>query len=679
MNFPGKHLVVFFLLLITATAFSQDSADIKFSFSYERKSSQTVQLDIKAFIQKPGISFFGLQQTPEDAVFSQIVFDSAATKFLEGAIEEKGTAQTQTDPDLELPVRFFTDSVHWLQNLSIAEGDTAVIKGKLIYLYKSGTDFPSGEKDFRVVVAPKTAKAEVPADKESGAAPESLWVIFLAGLGAGLLALIMPCIYSMIPITVSFFTKRSKTKKEGIKNALLYAVSIITIFTFLGVFISLVFGPEALNVLSTHWIPNIIFFLMFVVFGISFLGAFEIELPASWGNKVDSKANSKSIVGIFFMALTLVIVSFSCTVPFLGGLLVLVSKGDFLAPIIGFFGFSLMIALPFAFFAFFPSKLNSLGKAGGWLNAIKVSLGFLELALALKFLSNADLTQNWRILDREIFIVLWVVIFLLLGLYLLGKLKFKHDDELPKNDFGLPFLSVTRLFFAIASLAFMVYLVPGLFGAPLKGLSAFLPPMGTQDFNADDLPKGFRPGTAALSGNATSEAGALPEPVKYAEVMKKNEPDVVVNNGLITYFDYDEALAIAQQLKKPLMLDFTGVNCINCRKMEGSVWSHPEVMKKLKEDFVIASLFVDVHNGVELPVAEQYFSKTLDKQIETLGQKNTDIQVSQFGTSSQPNYFFVDGHGNRLIEEGYGYDPDVKKFLAHLDRAIEAYKEAKGN
>lgn len=344
------------------------------------------------------------------------------------------------------------------------------------------------------------------------------------------------------------------------------------------------------------------------------------------------------------------------------------------------FGFSLALALPFALFAFFPSKLNVLGKAGGWLNAIKVTLGFLELALALKFLSNADLVKNWRILDREVFIVLWIVIFFLLGLYLLGKLKFRHDDELPKNDFGIPYLSVTRLFFAIAAFSMVVYLTPGLWGAPLKGLGAFLPPMGTQDFNADDLPKGFDVSRLTHSKTAGIENNGetLPHPVKYADAMKKNEPDVVVNNGMITYFDYNEALEVARKLKKPLMLDFTGINCINCRLMETQVWSDPEVMKLLKEEFVIASLFVDVQDAsVSLPVSEQFYSKDLGKQVETLGDYNTHLQVSRFESNSQPNYFFLDGKEDRLLQEGYGYQPSkgVKGFKDWLQKAIEAYKK----
>jgi thiol:disulfide interchange protein DsbD len=407
--------------------------------------------------------------------------------------------------------------------------------------------------------------------------------------------------------------------------------------------------------------------VIFLLFGISFLGAFELALPSSWGNKADSKAGTGSFLGIFFMALTLVVVSFSCTGPIIGNLLVIAARGNYWGPLIGMFGFSLALALPFAFFAFFPGKLNVLGKAGGWLNAVKVTLGFLELALALKFLSNADLSKGWRLLDREIFISLWVVIFALLGFYLLGKIKFSHDDELPKNDFDIPYLSVTRLFFAIASLSFAVYMVPGLWGAPLKGISAFLPPMGTQDFTS-------APATQNVHSIETdSSTTELPRPVKYYDRMKIYEPDVVTRFGMTTYFDYNEALNVARKFHRPLMLDFTGINCPNCRKMEGEVWSNPEVMKRLKNNFVIVSLYVDVNN-IDLQPNEVYFSKALNKKITTLGDKNADLQVTKYNANVQPYYFFLDANENRLEPEGYGYDSNVEKFKNMLDEVVAKYK-----
>ncbi|MEP7253842.1 MAG: thioredoxin family protein, partial [Ginsengibacter sp.] len=454
---------------------------------------------------------------------------------------------------------------------------------------------------------------------------------------------------------------------EGIKNAVYYSSSIVVIFTVLGFLITVIFGPAALNNLATNWVANLIFFALFLVFGISFLGAFNIELPSSWSNRADSRAGTGNFLGIFFMALTLVVVSFSCTGPIIGNLLVLAARGNFYGPLVGMFGFSLALALPFALFAFFPGKLNVLGKAGGWLNAVKVTLGFLELALALKFLSNADLAKGWRLLDREIFLALWIVIFTLLGFYLLGKLKFHHDDELPKNDFDLPYISIPRLFFAIASFAFVVYMFPGLWGAPLKGISAFLPPMGTQDFTS-------APANIRQASNISSSGNNELHPQKYYEQMKIYEPEVVTKYGMEIYYDYNEALNAARKTHKPLMLDFTGINCVNCRKMEGQVWSDPNVMKRLKENFVIVSLYIDVHN-IYLQKNEQYYSKALSQNIETLGDKNVDMQVTKYNANTQPYYFFLDGKENRLAPDGYGYDPDIEKFIKRLDEVTAAFKK----
>ena len=428
------------------------------------------------------------------------------------------------------------------------------------------------------------------------------------------------------------------------------------------------FCPAALNNLATNWIANLVFFFIFILFGISFLGAFEISLPSSWSTGADTEAGVSSFAGIFFMALTLVLVSFSCTGPIIGNLLVLAAKGSYYGPLIGMFGFSTALALPFALFAFFPSKLNVLGKAGGCLNAIKVTLGFLELALALKFLSNADLSKGWRLLDREVFISVWIGIFIALGLYLFGFIKLSHDDQLSKNDFDVPHLSVTRLFLAISSFCFVFYMMPGLWGAPLKGISAFLPPMGTQDFT------GAATINSVSSFSNNSEDNGLPESVKYADKMSMYEPDVVRKYGMVTYFDYDEALAVSRRLHKPLILDFTGINCVNCRKMEAQVWSDPEVMKRLKNNFVIVSLYVDVHD-IDLPPNEQFYSKALDKQVETLGDKNADRQVAKYGANTQPYYFFINASEDRLANEGYGYDPDVKKFIQHLDEMKEKYEK----
>jgi thiol:disulfide interchange protein DsbD len=670
--------IIFFLvcILFAGNLFSQDSSAVKFEYSSQRLNDSTVILSIKGKIAK-GIKLFALQKSPDDVMYSTIHFDSSVSSRLKDSISQKGTIQKATDAVLQSQVHFFTDSVEWQQEIRAALKDSFLVKGDISYLYQQGADYPSKEDQFQLFILPQSSvstnaeNAQLqPANDGGSVAMRSLWWIFIAGFAGGLLALITPCVFSMIPVTVSFFIKRSQTKAEGIKNAILYSTSIIVIFTLLGFLITVIFGPTALNNLATNWVANFIFFLVFLLFAISFLGAFEINLPSSWGNKADSKASSGNFLGIFFMALTLVVVSFSCTGPIIGNLLVIAARGSYYGPLLGMFGFSVALALPFAFFAFFPGKMNMLGKAGGWLNAVKVTLGFLELALALKFLSNADLVKGWRLLDREVFIALWVVIFILLGFYLLGKLKFHHDDELPKNDFDIPYINIPRLFLAIASLSFAVYMIPGMWGAPLKGISAFLPPMGTQDFTSAPSANG------TVSMNTDSETD-LPHPVKFYERMKIFEPEVVTKYGMTTYFDYEEALAIARKLKKPLMLDFTGINCVNCRKMEGSVWSDPEVMKRLKENFVIASLYVDVHKNVDLQPADQYFSKALNKQITDLGDKNADLQITVYNANTQPYYFFLDANEKRLMPEGYGYDSDVKKFKNMLDEVVKKYNSTK--
>jgi cytochrome c biogenesis protein CcdA/thioredoxin-related protein len=656
------------LTLTVLTAQAKDTTSVKLSFEKERLNEKEVMLSIRARVEK-GVRLFALQKSDSDALYSTISFDSSYNKFLSGSINEKGNEMREKDATLDAMVSFFSDSVLWQQKINLPATDSLVVKGTINYMFQKGAEYLPEEKDFKFFLQPASV-----ADKEEPAnsvASRSLLWIFLTAFAGGLLALLTPCVYSMIPVTVSFFTKRSRTRQEGIRNALYYSSSIVIIFTLLGFLITLIFGPAALNNLATNWVANLVFFLLFLIFGISFLGAFEITLPSSWATKTDSQAGMGSFLGIFFMALTLVVVSFSCTGPIIGNLLVLAAKGSYWGPLMGMFGFSLALALPFALFAFFPSKLNMLGKAGGWLNAVKVTLGFLELALALKFLSNADLARGWRFLDREIFISLWIVLFLLLGLYLLGKLKFRHDDELPKNDFGLPFLTVTRLFFAIASFVFAVYMIPGLWGAPLKGISAFVPPMGTQDFN----PSALRSSNTIYGAPEGSIQGP-PHPTKYYDQMKIYEPEVVTTYGMVTYFDYAEGLEVARKLKKPLMLDFTGINCVNCRKMEGEVWSDPKVMQRLKEDFVIVSLYVDVHH-IDLPEKEHFYSEALDKQVETLGDKNVDMQVTKFGANTQPYYFFLDGQEKRLVQEGYGYDPSVDKFLDLLDKVKAEYNKTK--
>jgi thiol:disulfide interchange protein len=641
---------------------------------------------------KPGGD--GLQVPPA------IEFDKNGDLKLVGELREEGHAITGDMDGVDGTVTYFHDKVSYHQKCTIARNTK--LKGTYYYqvcddkmclppktvpftleITDAGGAEPNPETadaveamtaDTEVAAEPvadtgKVAVTQAVADtdvkKEGGADDKSLLWLFFAAILGGLAAVITPCVYSMIPITVSFFTKRSKSRKEGIRNALYYALSIIIIFTVLGVAISAIFGSNALNALSTNWIANLFFFFIFVLFGVSFLGAFEITLPSSWTNKTDSKAGVGSFGGIFFMALTLAIVSFSCTGPIVGPLLVIAGKGGILGPTVGMFGFSIGLALPFALFAIFPGMLNKMAQSGGWLNQVKVVLGFLELMLALKFLSNADLAMGWRLLDRELFIAAWIVISFLLGMYLLGKLKMSHDDAPPKNVYGQEYVSVLKLFLAIVAFAFTAYLLPGMWGAPLNGMSAFLPPIGTFDEFAGSV--GSAPAAAHGGGDARVR------PVKYVDDMRIYEPPVVKNLGLVTYFDYDEALAAAKILKKPVMLDFTGINCVNCRKMESQVWSNAEVAKRLKDDFIVASLYCDM-NRIKLPESERFFSKDLNANVATVGDLNLHIQASRFGANSQPFYFYVDEDGKMLMPKGYSYDPDVEKFVKHLDMAKANYK-----
>lgn len=498
---------------------------------------------------------------------------------------------------------------------------------------------------------------------DPGLEKSSLWQLFLAGLVAGFIAFIMPCIYAMLPITVSFFTKRSKTRAAGIKNATIYSFSIIAIFTLIGALVSLLFTEKTMYELSTSMGFNLFVFVLFIVFGISLLGAFEITLPASWSSKLDSKANSNSFGGIFFMALVLVVVSFSCTSAFISSLIVyIVKSGNSLGGLVGFFGFGLSIALPFALGAFFPGMLNGIAKSGGWLNAVKVTMGFLELAMAMKFLSNIDLQYHWHLLDFEVYLSIWIVIFGLLGFYLLGKLNFSHDDGLPKNMFGQPYLSVPRLLFALIPLAFTVYLIPGLWGAPLAGVSGFLPERKTLDFNIQDNLINIQ----ANLGNGSKENPNTVMPLKYTQNLKSELP------GVVAFFDYDEALAAAKKTGKPVLLDFTGHSCVNCRKMERVVLSKPEILRELSQNFIVASLYCD-EKQTQLLENEKYTAKDGSK-IENLGQKNLDIELTRFGAVAQPLYIFVDGDGN-IIKNAGGFVPDVQRFLNIINEVKEAHKK----
>jgi thiol:disulfide interchange protein DsbD len=488
-------------------------------------------------------------------------------------------------------------------------------------------------------VASKPAAVVTPTETPED---DSLFGFFWIALGAGFLALLTPCVYPLIPMTVSFFTKQ----KGGKGLAFLYGGFIVLIYVFFGTLLAFFAGASFANFLSTHWIPNMLFFTIFILFGISFLGAFEIVLPSNLVNTVDAKSDKGGFIGVFFMAFTLVLVSFSCTGPLAGSILIAASQGAFLKPIIGMLGFSLAFAIPFTLFAIFPGFMQKLPKSGNWMNEVKVVLGFLEIALAFKFLSVADQVYHWHLLDREIFLAIWIAIFTALTLYLFGKISLPHDGP-SKN------LSVPRTLFATAVLAFVIYLVPGMFGAPLKGLSGWLPPMNSQDFK----------------GSQATETSTQNSDALYSDFLE-------LPLGLTGYFDFEQAKAAALKANKPLFIDFTGHGCVNCRKMEEYVWSDPAVLQRLKEDYVVVALYCD--DKTELPADKWYTSKVDGQEKKTLGDQNLDFQISRFNSNAQPHYVLLDPRkDDKPMVKPVAFDANVSHFVSFLDEGKSIYQSGK--
>lgn len=491
-------------------------------------------------------------------------------------------------------------------------------------------------------------------------APKTLWETFLVGLAWGFAAFLMPCIYPLLPLTVSFFLKLGGTRLKAAGFALLYMLSIMVIYVSLGMVLTILFGPDTLNNIATNGVFNIIIFLFLIIFGISFLGAFEITLPSSLVNKVDNLSNKGGVIGIFFMALTLVVVSFSCTAGVVAGSLASAfHDGNRLSPAISLLGFSTALGLPFAISALFPSIMQGLPKSGGWLNSVKVVLGFIELAFSLKFLSNVDLAYHWNWLDREIFLSLWIAIGLLMGLYLIGKIKFSHDS-------AISYLSIPRLFLSIGLFAFVIYMIPGLWGAPLKSISAFLPPIATQDFDLSKEPGGV-PAPQSVQQTSIKER-------KYASNYVR-----LRTKGIDAWYDYEQALQVSKELHKPILIDFTGFACVNCRKMESTVWTDPGVFTRLRDDFILLQLVVD--DKATLDQKEQYVSTYSGRKITTLGGKWSDFELSRFNANAQPFYVMLDSDGN-LLKDKDGKDIlpspadyDVASYTKFLDSGIAAYKK----
>jgi len=671
--------IIFLFLSITSQAqFADPNAKIydpvKWSFSSEKINEKEYNLIITAKIEK-GWHVYSQFIEEGGPIPTSFKFKPSADYKLIGKVTESPKAETAFDKTFDMQIAWHKDLVVFKQKLSLNVPQTSVSGVLEFMVCDDERCLPSEEVEFTIALKANLAVADINLGKPeadnslsvissdtaltpvlsvkkssvpfaSDSSTGSLWTIFIAGFIGGLAAFFMPCIYPMIPLTVSFFTKKSGSRARGIQSAIIYGLSIIVIYVALGLIITLIFGASALNEAASSATFNLLFFIALIIFGISFLGAFEITLPSSLVNKMDEKSNQSGFVGLFFMAFTLALVSFSCTGPIIGTLLVdAVSKGSYLGPAIGMLGFSSALAIPFTLFAIFPSWLKEMPKSGGWLNTVKVSLGFLEIALAFKFLSNVDLAYHWGILNRDVFLIIWIVVFGLWALYLLGKIRLSHDSE-------INFLSLPRLFFSMLILGFTIYMVPGLWGAPLKGISAWLPPQTTQEFDLFS-----NRGSAAV----TVETGGK----KYAGLFH-------APHGLDAFYDYEEGLAYAKSVNKPVLIDFTGWSCTNCRKMEATVWLDKEVLRRLKEDYVLISLYVD--DKTELSVEDKYVSTFSGKKVNKIGQKWSDFQASKFGTNSQPYYVIADHEGTVLVPP-HAFDLNISNYIKFLESGKTAYNK----
>ena len=633
------------LLACCNVAFAQMLEPVKWTQELKMVSETEAELIFNATIEE-GWHLYTTDVPDGGPLPASLRIDVMEGVELDGELTSVGEVHKEYDAMFEMDVNFFSNAGQFVQRLKIADPENYKLEG--LFEGQACTDgacmpvespfsYAKGEAAAPAVAAEENTAVANPlwtpvieqlseagtAASESASGSQSLWAIFFAGFIGGLVALFTPCVWPIIPMTVSFFLKRSKDRSQGIRDAILYGLAIIVIYVSLGLLVTLVFGASALNALSTNAVFNIIFFLMLVVFAASFFGAFEITLPASWSNAMDSKAEATTgLLSIFFMAFTLALVSFSCTGPIIGFLLVEISTtGSFIAPTIGLLGFAIALALPFTVFALFPSMLKSAPRSGGWMNSIKVVLGFIELALSLKFLSVADLAYGWGLLSRPTFLALWIVIFASMGFYLIGKLKFPHDDE-------LPYVSVPRYFLAMIAFAFAIYMVPGLWGAPCKAVSAFAPPMYTQDFS------------------------------------------LYVDEVEAEYHDYEQGMQVAIQSGKPILVDFTGYGCVNCREMEASVWTDDKVRDIMREDYVLVSLYVDDKTPLAVPmdVVENGQKRTL----KTVGDKWSYLQRYKFGANAQPFYVILDHEGMPLTGS-YAFDKDVDHFLEFLNTGLKNF------
>ena len=660
-----KRKVLLIVLLIVASfpLFAQIVRPVSWTVSQKAVGNGEIELGLKASIQ-PGWHLYSTKLPEGGPVKTTFTFtpDSGRYKVI-GEVSSVTKPTREHDQIFNMDLEFYSNEAIFSQRIKVLTNQPVELKGTIEYQTCNNETCTLDEHDFSFKI---DGSGEVSANVKMAGLPKDqdnqhhgLWWFLVFSFVAGLAAILTPCVFPMIPMTVSFFMNRNKSKLQARIQALVYGGSIILIYTLIGTLVALTLGADFANWISTHWLPNILFFIVFVVFAFSFFGAFEIVLPGSWGNRADQFADKGGIGGAFFMALTLVLVSFSCTGPIVGAILVESAGGMVIKPIVGMLGFSLAFALPFTLFALFPQWLTNLPKSGGWLNSVKVVLGFVELALGLKFLSIADQTYHWRILDREIYIAFWIVIFTMMGFYLLGKMKFAHDSETKH-------ITVPRLMMALITFTFVVYLIPGMFGAPLKAISGYLPPMTSHDF---DLHKIIRDevklvdhtlGAAVLSKSSS----ALCEKPKFSEFLE-------LPHGLEGFFDFEQGLACARAQNKPVFIDFTGHGCVNCREMEANVWSDPRVLERLKNDFVIIALYVD--DKTALPQSE-WITSTYDQKVKkTIGKKFADFQISRFGVNAQPYYVLLDPDQNLLtIPTARDLNPD--HFIEFLDKGLSEFK-----
>ncbi|RWX00471.1 protein-disulfide reductase DsbD family protein [Flavobacterium cerinum] len=651
---------LFAFLALQAQPPSSLKDPVKWSSKIEKKSDTEYVLVFDAVIEKDW-HMYSQFTADGGALPLEVLFNNDKKNFEAVGKAEESKTEKAFNETFGVEETFWSHTAQIKQNIKITNPKSEIvqielayqackevcIQGSNLFEFNIKTLTSKEVKSFEELVVPVASEKKNDdkainkhADKEE---TKGIFTIFFLAFLSGFAALLTPCVFPMIPMTVSFFTKQSKTKAAGIKNAFIYGISIIIIYVLLGSLVTAIFGADSLNALSTNVWFNIIFFVLLVVFACSFLGAFEIMLPNSWANKVDRQADRGGIIGILFMALALAIVSFSCTGPIVGTLLVEAASKGGAAPVIGMLGFSLALALPFMLFAMFPGWLNSLPKSGGWLNTVKVFLGFLELALAFKFLSNADLVLQMHLLERETFLAIWIAIFGALALYLFGKINLPHDSPLAS-------ISVGRLLLGLLVLSFTVYMIPGLWGAPLKIISGFPPSM-----TYSESPYGIGGGSTGAPGSDVP----LPDGAHIGP------------HGIIAFEDYSKGVAYAKEVNKPILIDFTGYACVNCRKMEDKVWSDDHILPTLKKDIVLISLYVD--SKKELPASEQYISETTGKKIKTIGNKWSDFQITKYKTNSQPYYILVNLQEENL-NDPIGYTPDVNEYGTWLKEGIANFK-----